>query len=291
LWLRGAGDGEFTGAITEVQAVNGTVIHKEDGGTWTFSGTNNYSGSTTVDGGKLIFAGPGVNKANGLTVANGASVDVARNGNRTLVTNSLNLNSTGTLDLKNNKLVDHGDAAVNLQAKVVSGMGTLTNGAPNWNGTGIITSETAAKAPNTTTTLAVASAADVKSLSGADTAVWGGVTVNANDALVMYTYAGDANLSGKIDADDYFQIDSNYNKSGSVSGFFKGDFNYDGQINGDDYFLIDSNSGNPLGQFSTASLPGGVSAGSTSSLQAVPEPASISMLGLAVGGLLRRRRR
>ena len=34
------------------------------------------------------------------------------------------------------------------------------------------------------------------------------------DTLVMYTYAGDANLDGKVDADDYFQIDTNYNKSG-----------------------------------------------------------------------------
>ena len=62
----------------------------------------------------------------------------------------------------------------------------------------------------------------------------------------MYTYTGDANMDGKVDADDYFQIDSNYNKSGptpgsgTAFGFNKGDFNYDGHINGDDYFLIDS---------------------------------------------------
>ncbi len=56
----------------------------------------------------------------------------------------------------------------------------------------------------------------------------------------MYTYTGDANLDGKIDADDYFAIDSNYNKSGAVFGYASGDFNYDGKINGDDYFLIDS---------------------------------------------------
>ena len=61
-----------------------------------------------------------------------------------------------------------------------------------------------------------------------------------NETLVMYTYNGDANLDGKVNADDYFIIDSNYNKSGSVFGFNNGDFNYDGQINGDDYFAIDS---------------------------------------------------
>jgi hypothetical protein len=103
----------------------------------------------------------------------------------------------------------------------------------------------------------------------------------------MYTYAGDANLSGKIDADDYFRIDSNYNKSGTATGFFNGDFNYDGQINGDDYFLIDSNHTNPLGTFAPGSLP----PGGISGVSAVPEPASIGLLGLAAVGLFRRKRR
>ena len=33
---------------------------------------------------------------------------------------------------------------------------------------------------------------------------------------------GDANLSGTVDADDYFQIDSYINKSGSSFGFSNG---------------------------------------------------------------------
>jgi hypothetical protein len=58
----------------------------------------------------------------------------------------------------------------------------------------------------------------------------------------MYTYGGDANLSGKINADDYFQIDSYYGKTGGSNlGWLNGDFTYDGKINGDDYFVIDSN--------------------------------------------------
>ena len=55
----------------------------------------------------------------------------------------------------------------------------------------------------------------------------------------MYTYGGDADLNGKLNGDDYFQIDSHVNVAGST-GYHNGDFNYNGIVNGDDYFIIDS---------------------------------------------------
>ncbi len=72
---------------------------------------------------------------------------------------------------------------------------------------------------------------DIKGITGTQTATFAGQTVHATDALAMYTYAGDANLDGKINADDYFQIDSNYNKNGNNAAisFHDGDFNYDGK--------------------------------------------------------------
>jgi Ca2+-binding RTX toxin-like protein len=63
----------------------------------------------------------------------------------------------------------------------------------------------------------------------------------------MYTYQGDANLSGKVDADDYWRIDGNY--ASNVTGWSNGDFNYDGQIDGDDYWPIDSAYAHPSGTF------------------------------------------
>ncbi|MEO6434504.1 MAG: hypothetical protein ABIP55_01930, partial [Tepidisphaeraceae bacterium] len=63
----------------------------------------------------------------------------------------------------------------------------------------------------------------------------------ATTILVKYTYAGDANLDGKINVDDYGQIDFNAGSSGSVFGYFNGDFNLDGKINIDDYGIIDFN--------------------------------------------------
>src|SRR5205085_273355 len=81
-----------------------------------------------------------------------------------------------------------------------------------------------------------------------------GLSVALSDVLVMYTYAGDGNLDGKINADDYFRIDRGYAER--LTGYANGDFNYSGSINGDDYFLIDANyvsaQGNSLGGFAHA---------------------------------------
>jgi hypothetical protein len=90
-------------------------------------------------------------------------------------------------------------------------------------------------------TLGYGEASDLLHLTGGQTATFAGQTVDATSVLVRYTRTGDADLNGWIDADDYFAIDSNYNKSGTVIGYDKGDFDYNGLINGDDYFWIDAN--------------------------------------------------
>ena len=133
------------------------------------------------------------------------------------------------------------------------------------------------------TTLAVAEASSTLGLIGTATATWRGQTVDASSVLIKYTYTGDANLDGRIDADDYFLIDSNDNKSGAAtSGYAKGDFNYDGKINGDDYFIIDSN-------FTAQS---GLPPAAPLEATAVPEPTSLAFFGAAFAyPLIRRRRR
>ena len=65
--------------------------------------------------------------------------------------------------------------------------------------------------------------------------------------LVKYTWVGDANLSGVVDGDDYFLLDSEASRGASPSapptplfGAYNGDFDLNGRVDGDDYFLIDS---------------------------------------------------
>jgi hypothetical protein len=161
----------------------------------------------------------------------------------------------------------------------ISGLVASGRNGGNWNGSGIVTSMSDAGPSRGLTTLAAAKADDV----GYVGKTVAGHVVSSGDAIVMYTYTGDANLDGKINADDYFQIDSHLNKSAnSAKSYFNGDFNYDGKINGDDYFLIDNAFAGQGAPFSGGASVSGVSA--------VPEPLGLAFLP-AMALLLRRRKR
>jgi hypothetical protein len=150
-----------------------------------------------------------------------------------------------------------------------------------WNGAGgITTSMTAAR--NGLTTIAVATAQQTVH----DGATFGGVNVAGEDVLLMYTYAGDANLDGIIDGGDYGIID-NFVQVPGADGYANGDFNYDGTIDGGDYGVIDNNiqsQGPPIQQAFASFTSSGVTA--------VPEPATAAaILVLATNRWLLRRRR
>jgi hypothetical protein len=115
----------------------------------------------------------------------------------------------------------------------------------SWDGSGIVTTG----ASGSLTTLGVATAAGALGLASGQTGTWAGRTVGAGDALVAFTYGGDANLDGKIDIIDYGQIDAGVRIG--VSGWVNGDFNYDGNVDISDYGIIDSNvrvQGPPFGR-------------------------------------------
>jgi hypothetical protein len=119
---------------------------------------------------------------------------------------------------------------------------------------------------------------------------FGGQSVAAGDLLVAYTYAGDANLDGRINGDDYFQIDRNLGATGSAVSYHTGDFNYDGKINGDDYFLLDANA-NAAATTAAAPLPARSVVGAGDVVAAVPEPIAGALLLLPPALMLRRQRR
>jgi hypothetical protein len=123
--------------------------------------------------------------------------------------------------------------------------GMLQSGYANgaWTGNGIRTSSA-----TNTTQLGVAEASDARGITGLQTALFAGETVDATSVLVKYTYKGDATLDGRINIDDYGVIDTS-NSTTQTPGYFRSDFNFDGRIDIDDYGLIDATlaaQGSPL---------------------------------------------
>jgi hypothetical protein len=200
------------------------------------------------------------------------------------IVNSLVVSGTGTVNLTNNRIITN-----DLQG--VEAGGTYDGVQGLVQSLKIFTDEPLAAANQTR--IGVARAAESKSLSAGQTTLWSGQTVDDNDTLVMYTWAGDANLDGKVNADDYASIDLYSTVPGSDS-WNHGDFNYNGVINADDYALIDNNVQNlnyvPIWTTDALrNLEGGGAA--TAGLTAVPEPTSIGLLMVSAAGLMSRRRR
>jgi hypothetical protein len=69
---------------------------------------------------------------------------------------------------------------------------------------------------------------------------FGGAPVGIDDVLVMYTYVGDVNLDGEVNAADYFQLDRSFLDAPTPVLNQHGDLNDNGLIDGDDFFLMDA---------------------------------------------------
>jgi len=165
-----------------------------------------------------------------LRINDTARVDFNASGDQALRVSELKITGQGMLDLKNNDLIVQ--ATSGTQAAVlaeVSGFArsALSGGSGVWRGSGLTSS---AAAGDLRTGLAIA----------ANTALFtkfDGQEVNGDCVLVKYSWNGDANLDGVVNADDYFLVDNGFLSQGK--GYRNGDLNYDGVVNADDYFLID----------------------------------------------------
>ncbi len=241
-------------ALTLTSSVSGSgELVKAGAGTLLLNAASTRTGGTTVSAGTLTLGHPQATGAGVLKITTGIAL-AAPGLSQPLKLASLNITG-GKLDLQNDKLIVQSGAAATLAANVRSGL--------------IVDSD-----PNPLTSIALAANADL----GKST--FGGVGVLTSDVLAMTTYIGDANLSGFIDADDYFAIDSNYGKAAAAMNYARGDFNYDGRVDGDDFAKIDASFAGQTTAYSTAA---GVSS--------VPEPSAVALSFIAVAGLLRRSRR
>jgi autotransporter-associated beta strand protein len=263
-------------------------VTKQGNGTLTLTKPMVYTGPTTVAAGKLALDA-NFTTSSSITVT-GGTLELLPNGNRLIRTPSLSL-TAGRVDLQDNKLITRTPVGSLVGSTYTGVSGLIQSGRngdplPHWDGNGIVTSQSNAAGGNYTS-IGVARASDVRPATATATGTWAGQTITGTDTLVMYTYGGDATLDGKIDIDDYVRIDAGL--TGHLSGWSNGDFNYDGKVNVDDYAnAIDANLITQGTPFSTAGGLGEIAA--TSGVNAVPEPAGISLF-IGTGALVLRRRR
>ena len=196
------------------------------------------------------------------------------------------------LDLKNNDLVLYYNTPTegtnllkNIDLYVKNTFDKINNGTNT--GTAKITSSMWAADPQSYT-LAVANNAELN-LSAYDS-VDGGT--NSNQIIVKFTFAGDMNLDGLVNAADYGVVDGGI-LAGMNSGatYASGDSNYDGAVNAGDYAVIDGSilagfdSGTPLNAVdasgSSITPLGVVDSSSSSTPIAAPALSSSTPLGLS----------
>jgi hypothetical protein len=227
-----------------------TWISPASGGNWS-TAANWSPGGVPAASDHVSIAGKSVSLGSGATVASltltgGATLSVGANGGRILRTSNLSIGDASKLNLNDNDLIidytggDVGASPIGAWngASYTGVTGMIARGYTfgDWTGDGLVT--TTAQARTGVTTLAVAEAARLFDLTGTQTAMFSGQTVDATAVLVKYTYTGDVNLEGTLDGADYGVID-NWVQFPGTNRYENGDFNFDGVIDGADYGLID----------------------------------------------------
>ena len=201
---------------------------------------------SVADGAALRFTGPqhlaSLALLGDATATFGGAGATGAAANFVVVLETLALSDTSALDLGGGALVVH-DMSVGAWHAGAGYDGAMRHVASAyreaaWDGPGI-TSRFAAAAGGLTG-VAVARAADVLGIADDAAGAWRGATVTGDSVLLAYTYAGDTNFDGKLDADDYGTIDFAVLVPGSA-GYHAGDFNFDGKVDADDYGVIDFN--------------------------------------------------
>lgn len=243
-----------------VLATDTAVLLPVAGTTLTLAGISGPSSMTVTGPGKLEAASVQITN---LSVSN-TTLKILLNGTPTgtSVLSSLTVSNGGALDLTNNDLV--------VRAMTEPAVSTLF-------ATGALRS-TAAGGPGRDAYATLAVAANTNGSGGPLFPAFDGIPVATSDVLVMYTYKGDTDLNGFVDANDLANLLAGMN--GRLRGWTNGDVNYDGIVDGNDL-------SNLLASLSHQGASFGASGGSSGS---VPDPHAPFLL-TAFLPLARRRHR
>lgn len=190
-----------------------------------------------------------------------AAVDRSANKQELVVANSFSVGGGGKIDLGNNDAILHAQDAGSVQSLIASG-GLASSSATAITRLGVVANDNGAGGPLFT--------------------LFDGVSVVQGDTLVKYTYAGDTDLSGIVDASDLANLLAG--EHGGLTGWVNGDVDGNGVVNGADLDLLMAamrGQGASLGDSGAGGRAG-----------AVPEPGAAGMFGAVAGaGLIRRSRR
>jgi fibronectin-binding autotransporter adhesin len=319
LTLTGTGTaGNTMGLILADQGANATSLVKSNTGTWVLNnGAASYSGGTTVNGGVLLVAnttgsatGTGVVALNGGTLGGSGTISGAVNAGAAAhtIAPSASLSSTsatkltvGSLKTNSNTTLAFNVVTPNTAGGsdqiVVSGAGGL-----DLSGGGMLA----------ITGHGVGQGSlgyyEAIQYTGAITGAYTAISRPAADAnKIVYTldiahdpgfidihrgFDGDANDDGVVNFADFVRLSNNY---GDVdAGWFGGDFNGDGVTNFADFVRLSNNYGGLMGGGSivvSSDEMAALSAFGAAAADAVPEPASLALLGIGAAALLTRKRR
>lgn len=262
----GLGPMTLGGATIELFASNGATFDLNDG-TTTLSGNLGIGSSAfqaSFNVGTAAGSSAGLNiqqtqKLRALNIGPASSARVNLSPRSAIATEALNINtgtgSTGRLNVTDDGIVirvNSIDPYSTIRNYVISGY----NGG-SWNGDGIISGAIASDPEN----FSAVGYARVSDISPSMTTFMG-QTVDANDVVVRYTVAGDADLNAIVNLSDFARLASSFNTTGD---WIKGDFNYDSLINISDFAILAANFNQPL----PGDLP----------RSTIPEPACAAVLG------------
>jgi len=302
---------------------DGTVtrgITKAGPGIMAISSVSNYPGPTAVTGGTLSVSGS-IAGSSGVTVTDPSAIFEAASGQRvkaltvsaggarvvnaaakvaltvgdgTQATSKLSLTG-GRLDLTTNGLaIDYAagnDATVlaSTRAQVIAGYhpSSPTAGDGKWDGTTGITSSSI----GTLNAIGYALAPDVLQFTNGTTDTFLGTTVDKSTVIARYTLSGDLNLDGSVDFLDLAKLAQSYNVTDGTRQWSTGDVNYDGNTDFLDLAKMAQNYNTALGAPAVPGASADFNADVARAFAAVPEPGTISILGLGAVAMLGRRRR
>jgi hypothetical protein len=281
-----------TGSLSITGALNAGGVNLAKAGNGTLTVNNIRALGLSVNGGTLAVA------------ANSGALDAS-----TSVVGSLTIAGDGAptakLDLTNNAAIINyagTSPAATVRQQILAGRGGPGLGA-TWTGEGI-----------TSSSAATANAADAesRSIGFAENAAmplgplttFHGQPVDGTSILMAYTRTGDANLDGMVNDDDVTIVGATYAPGVSQPSWALGDFDYNGFVDDDDVTLLGvfyNPSAVPIGSSLAEShgSPLSESLGSppaepgANRIGAVPEPATVTMLGVMLAAcavaVLRRR--